>query len=66
MEVTPHAGVWIETEVTYSFWDVIRVTPHAGVWIETNRRMKVFLKALSLPTRECGLKRIDQSAVSCN
>ena len=35
MEVTPHAGVWIET----ISWRVAHargfVTPHAGVWIET-------------------------------
>ena len=34
-QVTPFAGVWIET-ITSSGWrGVARVTPFAGVWIET-------------------------------
>ena len=33
--VTPHAGVWIETESTFTSTKVVLVTPHAGVWIET-------------------------------
>ena len=35
--VTPHVGVWIETQENRT--TVIRsvVTPHVGVWIETRR-----------------------------
>ena len=35
--VTPHAGVWIETNCGYAELVVRKiVTPHAGVWIETD------------------------------
>ena len=33
--VTPHAGVWIETSLMAQMAILIKVTPHAGVWIET-------------------------------
>ena len=36
MLVTPHVGVWIETEVVPSQQEVDDVTPHVGVWIETD------------------------------
>ena len=32
--VTPHVGVWIETERFVPFLNIC-VTPHVGVWIET-------------------------------
>ena len=35
LEVTPHAGVWIETLNDGTFAHKYLVTPHAGVWIET-------------------------------
>ena len=35
-EVTPHVGVWIETE-NYTLTTIMQnVTPHVGVWIETS------------------------------
>ena len=34
-EVTPHAGVWIETKINNHLLIQNKVTPHAGVWIET-------------------------------
>ncbi len=34
-QVTPHAGVWIETTQHISMPSKDFVTPHAGVWIET-------------------------------
>ncbi len=33
--VTPHVGVWIETEVERDYSVCRYVTPHVGVWIET-------------------------------
>jgi len=33
--VTPHAGVWIETQGRKQQAKRQIVTPHAGVWIET-------------------------------
>ena len=33
--VTPHVGVWIETELHINNNYVEYVTPHVGVWIET-------------------------------
>ncbi len=33
--VTPHAGVWIETDPFTVASPTTQVTPHAGVWIET-------------------------------
>jgi len=35
INVTPHAGVWIETIDIRLIKGRIYVTPHAGVWIET-------------------------------
>ncbi len=34
------------------------VTPRAGVWIETLSMLKPFAFVMSLPVRECGLKRM--------
>ena len=33
--VTPHTGVWIETEILQFQGAEPDVTPHTGVWIET-------------------------------
>ena len=33
--VTPHVGVWIETEILQREKHWTSVTPHVGVWIET-------------------------------
>ena len=35
--VTPHVGVWIETESIERRHVLIKVTPHVGVWIETSK-----------------------------
>ena len=37
--VTPHTGVWIETEYLGSSVHDVTVTPHTGVWIETIKRI---------------------------
>ncbi len=34
--VAPHAGAWIETNVSKSLWKRLPVAPHAGAWIETS------------------------------
>ena len=34
-KVTPHVGVWIETEAIGNYIAGSLVTPHVGVWIET-------------------------------
>ena len=33
--VTPHTGVWIETNIVVYALLQLLVTPHTGVWIET-------------------------------
>ena len=55
--VTPHAGVWIETLAAIIEASENDVTPHAGVWIETAPIVEIEADTVSLPTRECGLKR---------
>ena len=35
--VTPHVGVWIETNQTIECFCDEEVTPHVGVWIETKQ-----------------------------
>ena len=37
LPVTPHVGVWIETNIAKQVGDYYYVTPHVGVWIETNK-----------------------------
>ena len=34
--VTPHVGVWIETQSLATYCSILAVTPHVGVWIETS------------------------------
>ena len=34
-DVTPHVGVWIETNYNIQDYNQESVTPHVGVWIET-------------------------------
>ncbi len=56
--VTPHAGVWIETNLLYFKSLTAVVTPHAGVWIETSA---VTVRSSGKITRSrlmqaCGLK----------
>ena len=56
-QVTPRAGVWIETVIEKPApWEE-RVTPRAGVWIETMESTLTLLPvSLSPPVRGCGLK----------
>jgi len=63
--VTPHAGVWIETDVGKGAWFTTPVTPHAGVWIETVN-VKYFYKHLvrSRLMQACGLKRHISSKIN--
>ena len=35
LKVAPHAGAWIETNVTVELVINLKVAPHAGAWIET-------------------------------
>ena len=35
--VTPHVGVWIETDTCAILVLEMYVTPHVGVWIETSK-----------------------------
>ena len=61
--VTPFAGVWIEIIQKEFQKELFNVTPFAGVWIEisSNRSIRKAV-AVSLPSRECGLKwRFKQS-----
>ena len=41
--VTPHVGVWIETEIREIFSQFLDVTPHVGVWIETDKPADITL-----------------------
>ena len=54
--VTPLAGVWIEIDEGVKIVYDDSVTPLAGVWIEIPDFPSSFYGALSLPSRECGLK----------
>ena len=54
--VTPLAGVWIEIFLMRLRLERAPVTPLAGVWIEINGGLTVCRNAMSLPSRECGLK----------
>ena len=57
-QVTPRAGVWIETETICQRLQQVQVTPRAGVWIETSAREGCRDGGKeSLPVRECGLKQ---------
>jgi len=47
--VTPHAGVWIETNFNPSLLISSSVTPHAGVWIETEIRLYLLRTACVTP-----------------
>ncbi len=42
MEVTPRAGVWIETTKEQLCNLAYKVTPRAGVWIETITFLLIF------------------------
>ena len=35
LNVAPHAGAWIETDIAALSGEEAIVAPHAGVWIET-------------------------------
>ena len=63
VKVTPHAGVWIETDIAAELSPSAFVTPHAGVWIETHPTTPLRNLMQSLPTRECGLKPLIQDKV---
>ena len=58
MEVTPHAGVWIEIAHMENKTVKTFVTPHAGVWIEIIPAYQLYQEIKSLPMRECGLKSL--------
>ena len=56
--VTPRAGVWIETKAEITCFILLTVTPRAGVWIETVITLTMRQNERSLPVRECGLKHV--------
>ena len=59
MEVTPLAGVWIETKYDAEQAEREEVTPLAGVWIETQSNATVEMDLpKSRPSRACGLKLV--------
>ena len=61
--VTPYAGVWIEILPYRLPPHLHTVTPYAGVWIEILISVSSCLICdWSLPTRECGLKYIQDIA----
>ena len=45
--VTPHVGVWIETDIEEVSVDGQAVTPHVGVWIETEPTEVEFFRTKS-------------------
>ena len=57
-DVTPRAGVWIETPFEGRLEAAPTVTPRAGVWIETVDTASVPHAAESPPVRGCGLKHV--------
>ena len=42
LNVTPHVGVWIETENYEQMLQQEYVTPHVGVWIETSQGILIY------------------------
>ena len=63
--VAPFAGAWIEIEKFNRFLETKTVAPFAGAWIEISVRVSEIVIAMSLPSRERGLKyhpcEIDES-----
>ena len=51
--VTPHVGVWIETDIEEVSVDGQAVTPHVGVWIETQQSHKIPLRNGSHTSCRC-------------
>ena len=47
--VTPHTGVWIETDEVRPLMKIGIVTPHTGVWIETSHLSLMCLHMSSHP-----------------
>ena len=57
LTVAPFAGAWIEIEIEIVPKAHFTVTPFAGAWIEIpSHGYMQFCPAMSLPSRECGLK----------
>ncbi len=56
LTVAPHAGAWIEINVSLSGDKGISVAPHAGAWIEMMDTMRIKLVKRSHLTQVCGLK----------
>ena len=54
--VVPHAGTWIEMKVIAQENILVVVVPHAGTWIEIGKTCPEFVRQMSFPTRERGLK----------
>ena len=49
-------GVWIEMSIIAPKDPLNIVTPCMGVWIEIQYVISLFVKSVSLPVWECGLK----------
>ena len=57
--VAPRAGAWIEAPSLIVSSQALYVAPRAGAWIEAQADvMEAFLKTVSLPVRERGLKHV--------
>ena len=61
--VAPLAGAWIEIELEKVADAFNAVAPLAGAWIEIVRYMKRCDYAMSLPSRERGLKYYDVNSL---
>ena len=55
-QVAPFAGAWIEISAVSYALEISLVAPFAGAWIEIELIKSNDTKALSLPSRERGLK----------
>ena len=61
--VAPFAGAWIEIRSVKEVKMAVKVAPFAGAWIEIVRSCQKFIISLSLPSRERGLKYMQENAV---
>ena len=61
VSVAPFAGAWIETFIeTVLLGEAMDVAPFAGAWIETDMNGRSMNDMESLPSRERGLKHMNQ------
>ena len=58
--VAPYTGAWIEIATYGVIWHETLVAPYTGAWIEIMCCTSGTVPNLSLPTRERGLKYIQE------